>query len=246
MFRAGLILGLSVLLSTGCSGSESKSRLRVFAAASLTEAMTEIAQRFEHEHPGVEVELHFAGTARLFVQLAAGAQADVFAAADRHWMQRAAKAGMLASKASIVARNRLAIAVAAGNPKRIAGLRDLTQRSLRVALCGPNVPAGRYARRVISREELRLHSLSDEPSVKALIQKLRLGEIDACIVYASDVRAHEDVEAVAFDEARDVLASYPVAVMARSKATETAQRLVLYLWTLSAREVFEQRGFVLP
>ena len=256
--RAARCFIASLCAMSACDRHESVQSLRVFAASSLTAVLGDLAQKFESEHEACRVQLHFAGTARLFAQLSQGAQADVFASADLVWMKQASQAKMLAAPAAIVARNRLVIAVPRGNPKGIRGLRDLSDESLRLALCGPQVPAGRYARLALRGAAVKVRSLSDEPNVKALLQKLRLGEIDACMVYASDVRdlraeptrrdgrALRAVEALEFAEAREAIASYPVAVTLSSRHPSLAARFVSFLTSTEARSVFLRRGFLAP
>lgn len=217
-----VVLGTGLVAGASCGGSASgagRERVVVFASASLTEAFEVLAAELERARPELDVELHLAGTPQLVLQLSEGARADVLATADEPSMASVAAMGLCASGPRVLARNHLAILVAAGNPLGIAGLADLARDDLRddlkVALCGPQVPAGRYARAALARAGVTLASVSDEPSVKAVVAKLLLGELDAGIVYASDARATSGrLEAIALAPEHDVLASYSIAALA--------------------------------
>ncbi|MCU0867257.1 MAG: molybdate ABC transporter substrate-binding protein, partial [Planctomycetes bacterium] len=148
--------------------------VRVFAAASLTACFQAIGAAYERAHPGVRIELHFAGSPQLVLQLREGAAADVFASADVPNMQKVQDLGAVAGQPFEFARNQLAIVVRAGNPKQVQSLADLGRADLKVALCAPDVPAGKYARQALAAQRLEVRSLSDEPSVKAVVSKVQL------------------------------------------------------------------------
>ena len=219
----------------------------VFAAASLTAPFTALGVEFERRNPGSKVDLHFAGTPSLLVQLAEGAPADVFAAADEPNMQRAAAAGLLVGQAQRFASNRLAIVVAAHNPLRVMGLADLARADLRIALCGPEVPAGRYARQALAAAGVQVQSRSDEPSVRALVAKVRLGEVDAGIVYTTDVpSAAQGVSAVAIPAEGNVLAHYPIAVAAPGANRDGGARFVAFVLSAAGQDILRDHGFGAP
>ncbi|MEI7548173.1 MAG: molybdate ABC transporter substrate-binding protein, partial [Actinomycetota bacterium] len=148
----------SSVLITGCSSQHSASSsssaapssaapaasdtLTVFAAASLKRAFTEIGERFKTDNPGDDVEFSFAGSSDLVTQLTQGAPADVFASADTKNMDKVAQAGLVAGDPTNFATNTLTIAVAPGNPKKIASLKDLAQPGISVVVCAPQVPCG--------------------------------------------------------------------------------------------------------
>jgi molybdate transport system substrate-binding protein len=240
---------VAVVLGAACSrGVESgaaAATIRVFAAASLTASFQAIAAAYEQQHPGHEVELHLAGSPQLALQLREGAAADVFASADQPNMQKVVDAGVTAAAPVEFARNELAIAVRAGNPKRIAGLADLTRPELKVALCAPEVPAGKYARQALLAQQLTVRSVSDESSVKAVVGKVQLGEVDAGVVYATDTKV-DGVEGVAIASAQNVVASYPIAVLARGGNRAGGEVFVAFVRSEAGRALLRQHGFVLP
>ena len=233
-----------VLLVTGCGSSDART-VRVLAASSLTAPLQAVAAAFAERHPDVEVELHFAGTPRLVLQLREGAPADVFASADEVWMERVVAAGLVAGAPRTFATNRLAVVTPPGNPEGLATLADLTRPGLVVLLCGPEVPAGRYAREALARAGLALRPASDEPSVKAVVTKVALGEADAGIVYATDARG-ADVHGIPLPAGHDVRASYPVAALDGGSAPAEGAAFVDFLLGPEGRAVLASFGFGTP
>lgn len=233
-------------LAAGCGGARAPvPAITVFAAASLAEPFTAIAARFTAAHPGRTVDLHCAGTPQLVLQLREGARADVFASADQPNFDKVVALGLVAGAGLEFARNELAIAVAPGNPFRIAGLADLARAGLRLALCGPEVPAGRYARQALARAGVEVRCVSDETNVKALVAKVRLGELDAAIVYATDVRGG-GVAAVPIAAPANVVASYPISVLRAGRDRAGGELFVAFVRSPAGRQVLAEHGFVLP
>ena len=236
---------LGALAACGAAESE-RERLTVFAAASLTAAFEGLETAFEARHPDLDLVLHVAGTPRLVLQIREGAPVDVFAAADRPNMDRVVDGGRVLEGPIDFATNRLAIATAPGNPAGIAGLSDLARADLAVVLCGPEVPAGRYARQALASAGVVVASRSDEPSVDAVLQRVGLGEVDAGIVYATDIlRADGRVAGVALPPEHDVVARYPVAVL-DGPATEEARRFVAFLTSAEGLAILSRFGFGPP
>lgn len=245
---ANLALGLT--LPGACSPAvPAVETTRVFAAASLTAAFEQLAGQFERSHPGADLDLHFAGTPQLVLQLRAGADVDVFAAADQTSMEKVVATGRTAAAPVTFAGNRLTIVVAKGNPKRIHGLADLARQELRVVLCGPEVPAGRLARQVLDRAAVTVVSRSDEPSVKAVVSKVALGEVDAGVVYVTDAAAaRPDVDHVGIADAQNVLTSYPIVCLhgGRGAAAPIAEQFVAFVLSSDGQAVLRRHGFVTP
>ena len=187
-------LALAVLaFFGGCSSNNDSETLWVFAASSLTDAFTEIADAFENANPNIEVQTQFAGSSQLAAQIAAGAPADVFASANEAVMETILPGGELAgtefSQAVVFARNELVIAVPAGNPKGISSIADLTDRDLLLAICNDGVPCGTLAHEAAASAGIDLRPDTEEANVRAVLAKLLLGEVDAGLVYRSDVVA---------------------------------------------------------
>jgi molybdate transport system substrate-binding protein len=242
--RAWLLALLAVLSAPGMVRA---AELTVSAAASLGAAFAEIAKTFEAAHPGTTVRTNFAGSSTLVTQVREGAPVDVLASADELSMQKLVDAGEVAGAPAIFATNRLAILVARGNPERIHGVADLARPGLVVALCGPEVPAGRYARAVFARAGVAVPESSRELDVKAVVTRVVMGEADAGIVYLTDARAAGDgVEGVAIPDALNVTARYPIAVLRRTKEAEVAAELVRFVRGSAGQAILARHGFLPP
>ena len=181
------------------------------------------------------------------LQLREGAAADVFASADWSNMQRVVDQGAASAPARVFAHNRLAVAVAEGNPKGVAELADLAREDLTVALCAPAVPAGRYAREALRAAGVHVRSVSDEPSVRAVVAKIELGEIDAGIVYATDVEgARGTVAHARISESIDLVAEYPIAVLDRGRNRAAGAAFVSFVLSKEGTEILRSFGFATP
>jgi molybdate transport system substrate-binding protein len=237
---AALVL---VLGGAGCGDEGGGTTLRVLAAASLTDAFTDLARTFEREHPGVSVSLGFAGSSALVQQIADGAPADVVATADEHTMRALADQRTLAGAPVVVARNRLAIAVEPGNPQRITDLADLGRPGLVVVLCAPEVPCGRLAAAALATAGVTVVPSSLEENVRAVVARVSLGEADAGIVYATDVRAAGSrVEGVAIDVGTEAV--YPMAVLAGSRRPSEAKQWLDLVGSDVGQRVLARHGFL--
>ncbi len=221
--------------------------LRVFAASSLTEAFTELGRAFEVAYPDTTVRFSFAGSGVLAAQLEQGAPADVVATADPETMARLSRAGLLEGKATVFARNTLEIVVAAGNPEGIRSLSDLARPGLIVVLCNENVPVGRYAGEALARARADVSPASLEDGVKGVVTKVALGEADAGVVYATDVRAAgERVSGVQIPPADNVVAEYPVAVHTEARYGRQARQFANFALSPAGRDVLRRSGFLKP
>lgn len=239
---------LLCLLVAGCTDASTR-RVRVFAASSLTAPFEELADAFERAQPGVEVALHCTGTPRLVLQLREGASADVFASADEIQMQRVVDAGQTRSTPRNFASNEMVIVTAAGNPLGIDGLDDLEPAKVSVLLCGPDVPAGRYARQALQRAGVEARSRSDEPSVRAVVSKVRLGVADAGIVYRTDTRsakASTEVDDVTIPTQHNVQAQYPIASLTTGDQPALGDAFVAFVLGPEGQRILSSHGFGKP
>ena len=237
-WRAVAPLTVAAALCTSCGNSAPASTrpsavsgsITVFAASSLTAAYSAIGKDFEKAHPGSTIKFSFGGSSTLVAQIQQGAIGDIFASADQPNMLKAVDAGLLAGSPLIFAHNRLEIVVAAGNPKRIAGLSDLGHSGLIVVLCAPAVPCGRYAAQALQKAGVTVKPASQETDVRAVVSKVALGEADAGIVYVTDVKAAgAGVQGVEIPLSLNVVADYPVAILKDSQNVPLAKAFVSYL-----------------
>jgi len=245
---AGRLLAAALLAGAACGGSANAVRTTtVFASASLTAAFEDLADAYARARPGERVDLHLAGTARLVVQLREGAPGDVFASADEESMDAVVALGRTDGEPRRFARNRLMLVTAPGNPRGVEGLADLARDDLIVVLCGPAVPAGRYARRALRTAGVEVRPASEEPSVKAVLAKLRLGEADAGVVYATDVlAAGAAVEGVALAPEHAAEAAYFVVALRGDAETSAGESFVRFVLSPEARAILRSHGFDEP
>lgn len=216
--------------------------LTVFAAASLQPPFDRIGHALQIQQ-SIAVTFNYAGTQTLTTQLTQGAQADVFASADTAHMKTVQDAGLVDGSPQTFAHNRLEIAVAKGNPKHIESLADLGRSGLVVVLADPSVPAGKYAQQALARAGVTVKPASLELQVTAVLNKVALGEADAGIVYVSDVVTSGKVDGVAIPDSQNVIADYPVAVLAASHDIGAARSFVSYVMSAEGQAILKQAGF---
>jgi molybdate transport system substrate-binding protein len=243
--RVALLAVAALLLGRADPAPAAGETLRVLAAASLSGAFRDLAAEFGRRHPGTEVLLGFAGSHTLAHQILEGAPADVFASADEATMADLRAAGAVSGEPRVFARNRLAIAVEAGNPRRITSLADLLRPGLVVALAGPAVPAGRYARQALARAGLAVPAASEEVDVKAVVQKIALGEADGGIVYATDGIGAR-VEIVEIPAGQNVVARLSIALLAEAANRALGEAFVAYAVGPLGQAVLARHGFEGP
>jgi len=228
------------------SGAAPSGPLTVLAAASLTESFTTLGAEFEAAHPGTTVTFSFGSSATLATQAVQGAPADVFAAASTAAMAAVVDARAAGDPAD-VATNTLEIAVPPGNPGRVTGLGDLADPDLRIAVCAAQVPCGASAEQVLRAAGVTAAPDTLESDVKAVLQKVAADEVDAGLVYTTDVAAAgARVEGIGFPEAAQAPTRYPVAVLAASRNPVTAQAFVEFTRSDAGRQILHDAGFGPP
>lgn len=234
MRAAALLVCLGLL---ACRSDE-KPPLTVFAASSLKELFEALPQP-------APVRFHFAGSQQLRLQLEQGARADVFASADEVQGRALFEAGLVEAPRRLTC-NALVIAVAKGNPHRVAGLEDLL-RLERLILAAPEVPAGRYTQAMLARRgeafeaALAARVVSRELNVRQVLTKLLLGEADAGLVYRTDALSAAD--RLDFIELpQSPRAVYEIALLRDSGSKAEAAAFIDQ--AVAAEALFRARGFV--
>jgi molybdate transport system substrate-binding protein len=228
--------------SAGASGA-----VTVFAAASLTESFTRIGKDFEAANPGTKVTFNFAGSSALATQINQGAPADVFASAAPRNMVTVTDAGNGEGTPTTFAKNQLVIAVTKGNPKGIKALADLTKPGLKVALCAEQVPCGAAATKALTAAGVKLTPVTFEQDVKAALSKVKLGEVDAALVYRTDAKAAAaDVDGVEFPESSGAVNDYPIIIVKNAPNQAGAQAFISYVLSDKAKAVLTGAGFQSP
>ncbi|RKR92274.1 molybdate transport system substrate-binding protein [Micromonospora pisi] len=231
----------------GGSGSGVTGTVTVFAAASLTESFTTIGKDFEAANPGVKVTFSFGGSSALATQINQGAPADVFASAAPANMKTVTDAGNGDGSPSTFVKNQLVIAVPKGNPDGVTGLTDLTRPDAKVALCAEQVPCGAAAKKALTAAGVKLTPVTLEQDVKGALSKVKLGEVDAALVYRTDARTSTaDVDGIEFPESAGAINDYPITVLKSAPNKAGAAAFVAYVLSDTGRSVLTRAGFQAP
>lgn len=239
---AALLLA-ALLAAVGLAGCAPARTITVLAAASLTESFDEIATAYQRAHPGVTVRVSYGSSATLAAQVAAGAQADVFASANEATMASLADAG-LPVEPSVLTTNRLQIAVPPDNPGRVEGLADFAREDLRIALCAREVPCGSAARTLLDAVGVEASVDTYEVDVKATLRKVELGEADAALVYRTDVTSAGDrVRGLPTEGAEKVVNTYLITTLPDPPAGERAAEFTAYVLSPAGQQVLARYGF---
>lgn len=233
--------------------------LTVFAAASLSEAFSDLGKRFEQAHPGARVTFNFGGSQQLAQQLGQGARADVFASANQKQIDTAAQTGRLtAEQAQPLAGNRLIVIYAKHNPGNIRILADLANPGVKLVLADQSVPAGQYALEFLDKaagssefdpgfkEAVLDNVVSFEENVRAVLSKVMLGEADAGIVYASDVsqEALQQIGVREIPSELNVSADYWIAQLRDSRQPDLAQAFIQYALSTEGQDLLAKYGLL--
>jgi molybdate transport system substrate-binding protein len=242
-------LVLSTLALTACGAADTaRTRLTVYAAASLQSAFDDLAGAFLEEHPqiyGVEVVVD--GSHTLATQLIAGAPADVFASADEPTMLRMVEAALVADDAPVLfASNSLVIAVPLGNPAGVQTPDDLARRDLVFVQCAREAPCGAIAEQQLAAWGVAPTPASYEQNVTAVLTKVGASEADAGLVYRSDLHERDDVETVAVDGGEHIATRYPIAALASAAQPDAASAFVAFVTNETGREILARHGFGAP
>jgi len=249
--------GGSTTSGSGSTPAPAQINLNVFAAASLTESFTEMANTYHQQHPNVIIKLNFNGSQILEQQIANGAPADIFASADLNNMQKASNAGLV-NASQIFVKNRLVVIIPASNPGNINSLKDLARKGVKIDIEAKTVPAGNYTRQVLANlsksadygsgfgNAALANVVSEETNVKAVVQKVQLGEADAGFVYRSDVTAAvaNKLKFLTIPAAYNVTAQYPIAVVKSSTHTSDAQAFIGFVLSTAGQDILQKYHFI--
>lgn len=236
-------------------GSALSGEITVMAAASLTDVFAEIAEDFQEQHPDVEITFNFAGSSELAQQINSGAPADVFAAANTSTMEQVVEGeGLDADWAAehgedglIFVTNVLQIAVPPENPAGIESLEDLAGDGVQVAFCAEEVPCGSATVTALEASGLDITPVTYEEDVRSVLTKVEMDEVDAGLVYATDVISAEGrVEGLDFPEAQEAINDYPIGVLANSANPELAAAWVEAVTSAEGAAVLTDAGFGTP
>jgi molybdate transport system substrate-binding protein len=263
---AGILI-LALIAAAGCTASQPatepavtpRNELVVFTAASLTGAMTDIAAAYEKLHPETDIIMNFDGSQALRTQIEQGARADLFLSANTKHMTALEGGGLIDNgSVRVFAKNKLALVVPKDNPAGITGLSDLAQPGTRIVMGTKDVPFGDYTRQALGkmagdpaygpafRDAVMANVISEETAVTALVAKLRLGEADAGIAYASDVSEddREYITPLDIPDEYNVIATYPLGIVQESEAQDRAAAFSAFITSPDGAAILVRYGFV--
>jgi molybdate transport system substrate-binding protein len=245
-------LALAAAVVGGCSSTGAGANpappdtqtVTVLAAASLTEPLTELARAYEKAHPGVTIRTSFGSSTTLAQQVAQGAPADLVAFAGTTAVAQLPEKDRDPALSRVIARNTLEVATPPANPGRVNSLRDLARNDVDVVLCVPTAPCGKAADALLSASGIVPHVVSREVDVKATLAKVRLGEVDAAVVYHSDVvSAGAAVHGVAVTDTYQQVLTYPLIQLSDSSA---ARGFANYTAGAEGLAALARHGFLSP
>ena len=255
MTRTLLTLSLTLALvatGAGISGAApAPPVLNVYAAATLSDALREIAAVYEKSGGG-KISLSLGSSLVLARQIEEGAPADVFLSADEAKMDELEKRGLVlrGTRKSLLS-NTLVILVRADSPLKIVTAQDLAGSAVKaIALCEPQtVPAGIYAQQYLRKIKVWdrvVKKLVPVENVRAAMAAVESGNVEAAIVFKTDARVSKQVRVVLEIPAADgPPISYPVAVLSESGKPQAARRFVAYLESPAGLAVFRKYGFLI-
>lgn len=261
MKRSSTLLFLVILIVAGCSPTAAPTSaphtLKVFAAASLTEAFTEIGKSFEADNPNVTVTFNFAGSQALRTQIEEGAPVDVFASANKTEMDKLIESSFVAQDVpQIFLNNKLVVILPADNPAALNKLEDLAKPGIKLVLAAEEVPVGKYSRQALDamngqygtafKDKVLANVVSNEDNVRQVVAKVQLGEADAGLVYTSDAIAAQDLKTIEIPAELNVIAEYPIAVLTQSTNPELANGFIAFVLSEKGQMILQNWGFASP
>jgi molybdate transport system substrate-binding protein len=233
--------------TTGAAGAL-EGTITVSAATSLTDAFTRIGDDFTADNPDAEVTFNFDSSSTLSAQILEGAPADAYAPADESNMAELTAEDLVAGAPAVFARNELVIITKPGNPEGITELADLADVGV-VSLCGEDVPCGRYAAEALEAAgvEIPESDVTRGQNVGATLTAVAEGDAVAGIVYVTDaLGAGDAVGTVPIPAEANVVAVYPIGVLAASEEADVAEAFMAHVLGADGQAVLEELGFLPP
>jgi molybdate transport system substrate-binding protein len=219
------------------SSPESQNTVTVFAASSLTKSFTEIGKQFEAENPGTKIVFSFGASSTLAEQINSGAPADVFASASKKSMD---SVSALIPNSKVFATNRVVLAYPVAKP--LKAIADLNNPAIKWVQCDHQVPCGSAADAALKADGVTGTPVSLEPDVKSVTGKLTTLEVDAAIIYATDVKSSgADFSFLEFSNLEKATTKYPIGVTL--SANSKAQAFVDFVLSDVGQKVLRDAGF---
>ncbi|MBQ7241891.1 MAG: molybdate ABC transporter substrate-binding protein [Firmicutes bacterium] len=259
ILSAALILCLSLGILAGCDKFEKTEmeykEIVVFAAASMQETLSDIAQKYTKNHDGVEIVFNFDSSGTLKTQIEEGAECHVFVSAAQKQMNELDDKGLINAEDRFnVVSNKCVLIVPAGNPAKIRGFDDVASGSFTLMSMGnSDVPAGQYGQQVLESlgawDKLNADGkLTFASNVREVLAQVEEGAVDCGIVYSTDAMVSGnkvEVIAEAPEGSHDDII-YPACTIAGADNYDEAKDFLEYLRSEDAKGIFEKAGFSIP
>lgn len=227
---------------------ENKSQsITVSAAASLTDVLNELAEKYKEQDPGMEISFSFGGSGALQTQIEEGAPVDLFFSAAEENMDALEEEGLIDTETRRdILKNEIVLIAPEGETK-VTGFENILDSDPRIALGEPeSVPAGKYAQEIFEQignwEGVQEHAVF-AGNVREVLSWVEAGEADCGVVYATDAETSDQIQVIcnAPEGGPEVL--YPAAVVKDCANPDGAKEFLDYLTGEEAREAFESYGF---
>ena len=265
------IAAVMAFTAAGCSAQESaetteqadKTEIVVFAAASMTDTMNEIAEMYKAVEPDVNIVYNFDSSGTLKTQIQEGADCDIFISAAQKQMNQLDINGGDENTEGLdfvdtdtrfdLVSNSVVLITPVGNPAGVESFEDLASDKVSlIALGNSDVPVGQYSEEIFNYMGIwdQLNSegkITFGSNVREVLAQVEEGAVDCGVVYSTDAATTDMVEVVASaPEGSHQDVTYPAAVLKTSKNPEAAKAFIDYLKTDECIKVFEKAGFVIP
>ena len=270
--------GMVICMLTGlvaCSGKEEtkketeavqneettaeKTEIQVFIAASLNTVMTDLAERYQSEHPEVKITFNADSSGKLLTQIEEGYACDIFFSAAQKQMNQLEEDGLVidGSRHNVV-NNQVVVLTLKDSGTKVTGLENL-EEAASIALAGGSVPVGRYTRQdaedvsLITTQEISEAlggvEISEQDNVSKVLIAVTEGACEVGTTYYSDTYGYEDkveiLEKVSYDLTGDVI--YPICLVQNKEADETekkaAEDFLQFVLSDVSGDVFESYYF---
>lgn len=267
-----LTAALAVGMLGGCGSdtqeqkAESKDNvhLTVFAAASMTETMNQIAEKYQKDHPNVEITFNYDSSGTLKKQIQNGAECDLFISAAQKQMNQLdaskdekanpEKLNMIDTNTRVdLLENKVVLVTPEGNPKGVANFNDMAVKlkdgTIRLAMGNSDVPVGQYTQKILRFYNLDENAIAGAghitygSNVKEVTTQVSEGSADCGIIYATDAYSAKLTPVDSATKAMCGQVVYPAAVLKTSKNQEAAKEFLQYLQSDEAMQIFTSVGF---
>ncbi|MCL2260580.1 MAG: molybdate ABC transporter substrate-binding protein [Fibromonadales bacterium] len=243
-----IIALLCIATLFACNKEKAKLSLNIFAAASLTEALNEIATLYNAATPNITLHFNFDSSGKLQTQIENGAEADVFLSAGQKQMDALSGKFIDSTTRKNLLTNKVVLIVPQNSTKSISSFEDvLTDKVSLIALGNSSVPVGQYSEEIftsLNGWDKVSAKASLGSNVKEVLSQVESSSIDCGVVYSTDAATAKNVKVVAYaPEGSHKPVVYPVAALKGSKNPKEAQAFLEFLSSPQAKAVFEKIGF---